>query len=241
MKIVRCLIAGLKVEVGVRFEKLQNCLEKYRYDFEDMPDICVVPEEERLNNAFKNNPSITPEDIEYIATGSMFYYSLLKFGGFMLHSSTIAKDGKAYIFTANSGTGKSTHTSLWQKYLADVTMINDDKPAIVLKNGTFYAVGTPWSGKNNESTDIAVPVGGLVLLNRGKVNSIRKATPTETVPFIMQQTLASKKEENTLILVDLLDKFLQSVPAFILECDISEEAVKTSYEALTGKEYIKGN
>ena len=42
-------------------------------------------------------------------------------------------------------------------------------------------------------------------------------------------------------MVDLLDKFLQFVPAFVLECDISEEAVKTSYEALTGKEYIKGN
>lgn len=241
MKIIRCLIADLKVEVGVRFRKLENCLEKYRYNFEGTPDINVIPEEERLNNAFKNNPSITPEDIEYIATGSMFYYGLLKFGGFMLHSSTIAKDGKAYIFTANSGTGKSTHTSLWQKYLSDVTMINDDKPAIMLRNGVFYAVGTPWSGKNNDSTDIAVPVGGLVLLNRGKVNKIRKATPTETVPFLMQQTLASKKEENTLMLVDLLDKFLQSVPAFYLECDMSEGAVKTSYEALTGNEYIKGN
>jgi len=241
MKSIRCLIADLKVEIGVRFKKLESRLEKYRYDFVGTPDICVVPEEERLNSAFKNNPSISPEDIEYIATGSMFYYSLLKFNGFMLHSSTIAKDGKAYIFTANSGTGKSTHTALWQKYFADVTMINDDKPAIVLKNGVFYAVGTPWSGKDNQSTDIAVPVGGLVLLNRGKINTIRKATPSETVPFIMQQTLASKREENTLMLADLLDKFLKSVPAFVLECDISEEAVKTSYEALTGKEYIKGN
>lgn len=241
MKIIRCLIADLKVEVGVRFEKLENCLEKYRYDFASTPDICIIPEEERLQSAFKNNPSISPENIEYIATGSMFYYKLLKFGGFMLHSSTIEKDGKAYIFTANSGTGKSTHTSLWQKYLADVTMINDDKPAIVLKDGTFYAVGTPWSGKNNESTNIAVPVGGLVLLKRGKVNTIRKAPPTETVPFLMQQTLASKKEENTLMQVDLLDKFLKSTPAYVLECDISEEAVKTSYEALTGKKYIKGN
>ncbi len=241
MKLIRCLIADLKVEVGVRFKKLESRLEKYHYDFIGTPDICVVPEEERLNSAFKNNLSISPEDIEYIATGSMFYYGLLKFNGFMLHSSTIAKDGKAYIFTANSGTGKSTHTALWQKYLSDVTMINDDKPAIVLKNGVFYAVGTPWSGKDNQSTDIAVPVGGLVLLNRGKINTIRKALPSETVPFIMQQTLASKREENTLMLVDLLDKFLKSVPAFVLECDISEEAVKTSYEALTGKEYIKGN
>lgn len=241
MKLIRCLIADLKVEIGVRFKKLENRLEKYRNDFVGTPDICVIPEEERLNRAFKNNPSISREDIEYIATGSMFYYGLLKFGGFMLHSSTIAKDGKAYIFTANSGTGKSTHTALWQKYLADVTIINDDKPAIVLKNGIFYAVGTPWSGKNNESTDIAVPVGGLVLLNRGKFNTIRKATPIETVPFLMQQTLASKKEENTLMLVDLLDKFLKSIPTYVLECDISEEAVKTSYEALTGKKYIKGN
>ncbi len=241
MEIVKCLIAGLKVTVGVRFDLLRGRIQKYCFDFSGEPDIAVIPGEEKFLEVCGYNPNLAPETVEYMVTGSIFYYKLLKFGGFMLHSSTIAKDGKAYIFSADSGTGKSTHTSLWQKYLSDVTMINDDKPAIKLDNGVFYAVGTPWSGKHDQNADIAVPIGGFVVLSRGKENKIRPAKPFETVPFIMRQTVFPAKPENTELLSELLDKFLTTVPAFHLECDISEQAVQTSYEALTGKKYIKGN
>ncbi len=240
MEIVKCLIAGLKVSVGIRFDRLRDRSMKYRCEFSGKPDITVIPDERKFSEVCESNPELTPETVEYIVTGSMFYYKLLKFGGFMLHSSTIAKNGKAYIFSADSGTGKSTHTALWQKYLSDVTIINDDKPAIKLRDGVFYAVGTPWSGKNDQNENIAVPVGGLVLLNRGQVNTIRPATPVEAVPFLMRQTMFPTKPENTELLSELLDKFLTTVPTYYLECDISEEAVKTSFEALTGEKYIKG-
>ena len=77
------------------------------------------------------------------------------------------------------------------------------------------------------------------MLNRGKINTIRPASPLETVPFLLRQTMFPTKSENTELLTGLLDKFLTVTPAFRLECDISEEAVKTSFEALTGKKYIK--
>ncbi len=241
MEIVKCLIAGLKVAVGIRYDRLRNRTEQYRYDFSGEPDITVMQDEESFLRICECNPELTPETVEYMVTGGIFYYQLLKFDGFMLHSSTIAKDGKAYIFSADSGTGKSTHTSLWQQYIDGVTMINDDKPAIRLINGVFCAIGTPWSGKNDKSSNIAVPVGGLIILKRGKQNTIRPAKPLETVPFLMRQTMLPKSSEKTDMLANLLNKFLTSTPTFCLECDISEEAVKTSYEALTGNKYIKRN
>ncbi len=239
MSLNRYLIAGLKVEMEVTGEMLRSRSEKYRFDFEGEPDISIVPQPDQLQKMGAEHPVLKPEAVEYLATGAMFYFRLLRFGGFLLHSSCIAYNGKAYIFSADSGTGKSTHTSLWQQYIDGVTMINDDKPAVKLIDGVFYAIGTPWSGKTAQNTDIQVPIGGFVMLSRGKVNKIYGGSIHEAIPFIMKQTMMSGKAESVDLLVDLMDKFLTSVPLFKLECDISEQAVITSFEALTGEKYIK--
>ncbi|MBQ3549572.1 MAG: hypothetical protein IJA41_01220 [Clostridia bacterium] len=239
MSVGRYLIAGLKVEMNVRGEMLRERSEKYRSDFEGEPDIVIDPEPEKLARLQEDFPRLKEDAVEYLGTGCIFYYRLLKFDGLMLHSSCIAYDGKAYIFSADSGTGKSTHTSLWREYIDGVTMINDDKPAIRLIDGVFYAIGTPWSGKTDQNTDIAVPVGGVALLKRGLENRITPAKPAEIVPFIMRQTMFPTKPENIDRLADLLDKFIRTVPIYDLECDISERAVITSFEALTKSKYVK--
>ena len=235
------LIADLKVEMEVNGDMLRSRSEKYRADFNGEPDMVIIPPKENLDRMQAEHPRLSPAAIEYLGTGCMFYYRLLKFGGFLLHSSTISYNGKAYIFTADSGTGKSTHTSLWRKFVDGVEMINDDKPAIKLIDDEFYAIGTPWSGKTDQNTDISVPVGGVVLLHRGTENRIRPATALETIPFLMRQTQLPSKPENVDILTDLLDKFIRKTPIFVLKCDMTEDAVKTSFEALTGTDYKKRN
>ena len=80
--------------------------------------------------------------------GEAFYARLLQYDGMLLHASCVEKDGKAYLFSAKSGTGKSTHTHLWLRAFPDSRIINDDKPAVRRMDGTFYACGTPFSGKN---------------------------------------------------------------------------------------------
>ncbi len=233
----RYVIAGLKVEMTPKFELLRSRSEKYLCDFEGDADIVLNITEENYVRAREVHAG-TPDDIiEYMSTGSIFYYRLLHFDGFLLHSSCISYNGKAYVFTADSGTGKSTHTSLWKDYIDNVTTVNDDKPAVRLIDGKFYAMGTPWSGKTDQNTDVAVPVSSVALLHRGKVNSIRPATSKESVPFLLRQTMFPSKLENTDLMLELLDKFLKAVPVYCLECDMSEEAVKTSFEAMTNEKY----
>lgn len=241
MSLQRYLIAGLKVEMEVKGEMLRERSEKYHFDFEGEPEISIIPGEDKLRLMCAEHPNMSENAVEYMSTGSIFYYRLLKFGGFMLHSSCISYGGRAYIFSADSGTGKSTHTSLWRQYIDGVTVINDDKPAVRLIDGQFYAIGTPWSGKTAQNADVAVPVGGAVLLYRGKENLIRPAVPTESVPFLLRQTMFPSRPENTDLMTDLLDKFLRTVPVYRLECDMSEDAVKTSFEALTKEKYTKRN
>lgn len=241
MGLDKYLIAGLKVEMEVNGAMLSERSLKYRFDFEGEPDISIIRDEDLFRQMCEQHPNLSENAVEYMSTGAAFYYRLLKFGGFMLHSSCISYRDKAYIFSADSGTGKSTHTSLWRKYIDGVTVINDDKPAVRLIDDRFYAIGTPWSGKTAQNTDISVPVGGVVMLYRGKENIVRPAGSTESVPFLIRQTMFPSRVENSDLLAELLDKFIRSVPVYRLECDMSEDAVKASFEALTKEKYIKRN
>ena len=239
MSTEKYLIAGLKVLMTANGNLLLERSRKYLSDFEGEPDIVIDLEPDKLEMMRQRHPTLQDEALEYLATGTLFYYRMLKFQGFMLHSSCIGYDSEAYIFSADSGTGKSTHTSLWQKYIEGVVMINDDKPAVRLIDGVFYAIGTPWSGKHDENCDIAVPLKAVALLKRGAENKIYPAKPIEAIPFLLRQTVMSPNEENMTLLTDLLDKFFRTVPVYWLECDMSEQAVITSFEKMTEKKYIK--
>ena len=106
-------------------------------------------------------------------------------------------------------------------------------------DGKFYAIGTPWSGKTDRNADIAVPVGAFAMLGRGETSSIEAGDVTRAVPFLLRQTMFPSKPENTDLLVELLDKFIRTVPIYDFKCNISEDAVKTSFETMTGEKYKK--
>ncbi len=242
MSTKRYIIAGLKVEMTTHYGMLEQRSLKYVADFDGEPDFTIEATEDKMDIMRAQSPNLTDSQREYIVTSAYFYNYLLEHDGFLLHSSAISYDGKAYLFSADCGTGKSTHTRLWCEYLGDaVKKINDDKPAIRLIDGVFCAIGTPWSGKTDENENVIVPVGGVVLLERGLENKIEPADRIRAVMALLRQTFFPPKRENTDRMAELMDKFIRSVPVFKLQCDMSEDAVKTSFEALTGTKYEKGN
>ena len=181
-------------------------------------------------------PHLSRDDSEYISTGTWFYAELLKFDGFLLHASAVVVDGKAYLFSAASGTGKSTHTSLWlQTFGNRAYILNDDKPALRCVDGKWYAYGTPWSGKYDINTNACVEVGGICFLRRGETNSIRPYTGAKAVFEFLQQTLRPKREDSRLVIMELLNRLMESVPVWQLECNMDPEAVRVSYEAMSGR------
>jgi hypothetical protein len=230
-------IADIFVEMTPCHNRLKKYAEKYLYVGNETPENVMKVEisEDILKMKNEEHSYLSAEDCEYIFFGACFASRLLKYNGFVLHSSAIAYKGNAYLFSADSGTGKSTHVGLWAKYLGDrVEIINDDKPAIRLIDGVFYAMGTPWSGKTSLNSDIAVPVGAVALLYRSKQNVITPAQTNDVVVSILKQTVLPRVDTKADILFDLLDKFVRSVKVFRFGCDVSEDAVKTSFEAMTG-------
>ncbi len=157
---------------------------------------------------------------------------LERFDGFFFHSSALMLNGEAYVFSAASGTGKSTHTSLWRKHFGDkVTMINDDKPIIRKNRGKFYIYGTPWMGKADIGNNIKAPVKAVFILKQGKVNSAVQITPGEVFNHILEATVVPRQSNIMSVLLNLLDEFFSSAPLFLLTCNLDDDAVTTAYNA----------
>ena len=151
----------------------------------------------------------------------------------LFHCSALELDGKAYLFTAPSGTGKSTHARLWRERFGErVTMINDDKPLLEVRDSGITVYGTPFAGKENLQTNTSAPVAGIVILHQAPENSIRRMTPREAYPMLLNQTYRRKDPEGMIRTLDLVQK-VSELPIYSLGCTISQEAVELAYRALT--------
>lgn len=161
----------------------------------------------------------------------------------LVHGAVIQYAGKAYLFTAPSGTGKSTHIMLWRQYLgADVRVVNGDKPFLripELPDQPPIAYGTPWAGKENWQENASAPLAGIVLLSRSEpgASTIRKVNPAACLDRVLRQIYLPKDALAAANTLELLDAVLARVPLYELACDMSEHAVHTSFEALTGRLY----
>ncbi len=151
----------------------------------------------------------------------------------LFHGSVIAVDGKAYLFTAKSGTGKSTHTRLWREYFGDrAVMINDDKPLIRITQDGVYAYGTPWDGKHRLSTNTYAPLAGICILRRGRENVIREITAHEAYPMLMQQCYRPMDTKALTATMQVLDQLKDTMNFYELYCNISKEAVEVAYNGM---------
>lgn len=196
-------------------------------------DITIEITKKRINDYVEAHPELDAGDWEYMLSGSDFYRSLIDFNGILLHSSCVVVDGYAYAFSADPGTGKSTHTGLWLKHFGDKAhILNDDKPAIRIIGGKAYACGTPWSGKYDWSTPEIVPLAGICFLQRSEENWIKRAETNKAVYNIFSQTARQISAEKMEKLFDVLEQIFSKVPIWDLGCNISEEAVLTSYNAM---------
>ena len=229
-------IAGLTVDMGYKYETMQKQAAAYKVDEVcETPDMKIYATDEILEQKQKEFPNLTLDNCEYLFTGAAFYSGLLYFGGFMLHSSAVVMDGKAYLFTADSGTGKSTHTALWQEAFGSdrAEILNDDKPAIRIGENGIFACGTPWSGKTALNINKIVPVGAIGFLERSKENWIERKQGGEVIAKLLKQTVRPPKLEEMDALLRYVDIVLKEVPVYSLGVNMTVDAAKMAYEAMS--------
>ena len=150
----------------------------------------------------------------------------------LFHGSAVAVDGECYLFCADSGTGKSTHTRLWREYFKErAVMINDDKPLIQIRDD-IRVFGTPWSGKHHLDTNTSAPLKAVCFLSRGKENAIRRIRKDEALPLLMQYAYRSENPDRLKRSVGLLLSMLDKIPMYALECNMEPEAAIVSYKGM---------
>lgn len=225
-------IADLIVEMDARGDLLRDRTRAYLYAGKSKPQINIDLTDEFFIGRSNKYPALSLDECRYVWMGEAFYLNLLDYSGFMLHSSCVEYKGNAYLFSARSGTGKSTHTHLWTANFEGARIINDDKPAIRCINGECYAYGTPFSGKNDESINARSKIRAVVFIERATENSIEKINAEQAIPLFFSQTIRPKTAKYMNTLLGLLDELLKIVPVFQLKCNMDKNAALVSYNGI---------
>lgn len=237
----RIKLAEQNIAIAARFLYVKEYCRDYLTAEEPAFSVCISPEDiafEREKSAREDQMEgravrhFSDEYLETLAVYRKIAVRLLDNNILLFHGSAISVDGVGYLFTAKSGTGKSTHTKLWrEKFGERAVMVNDDKPLLRIAENGVTAYGTPWDGKHRLSTNISVPLKAICVLERGKENRIAPITRRDACPMLMQQSYRPDNAAAMMKTMTLVDRLGSSVSLYRLECNMEPEAAETAYMA----------
>lgn len=224
-------IAGLKVEMEPKFGRLTRQSESYQSSgvpvMKIKPELC--DEKRTTMNGY------TEEDREYICCSATFCRNLIPYGRFFLHASAVVCEGEAYLFSAPSGTGKSTHTALWRQLFPESYILNDDKPIIQSQKGRITVWGSPFAGKTNLHVNREVPLRGICFLKQGSENRIRRVTEEEALALLLRNTWRPPGNDRMNQLLDTMEQVVTEIEIYEMSCTREAEAARLSYSVMKGK------
>lgn len=226
-------LAGLCVRVETPYRELVSFYQPYRCQEDPDFTIVVSPDD------FQKESLLSPQALDWEVFGLATYRKLsiqaLDYNCILFHSSAIAVNGRGYLFSAPSGTGKSTHSLLWKEILDKrLSVVNDDKPLLRLINGTWFVCGSPWKGKHNLGNDQQVPIQGICFLKQSNENRIFKINKTTAIPLVLNQVLRPRDIEKMDKLLELIDNLLNEVPMWQLYCLPNQAAASLCYNTMKG-------
>lgn len=198
-------------------------------------------EAERIRLLSKKNPgdaleASTPQLLERLVLCRMVARALPPLDRVLFHGSCLTYDGIAVLFTAKSGTGKSTHTRLWRQSFGEhVTMLNDDKPFLHIGKDSVTAYGSPWTGKHSLGSNIAAPLKAICFVCRSEENWIEPADAREAFTLLLQQTFTPEEPQALLQTLALVERMSRNVPFYRLHCNMDPQAAQVALEGVSKK------
>ncbi len=235
-------IAGAVARVECLFESTPLYFRAYLTEEREDFSVAVTPEnlcfeqaqldEEADREGFRRRVFTDPF-LERAAIQRAFGEHLFEKKVLLVHGSAVAVDGRGYLFMARSGTGKSTHTRLWREVFGSrAVMVNDDKPFVALSGETVTIFGSPWSGKHGLDSNIAVPLAGICILERGPENCITPMEPEAALPRLLQESYRPLDDEKEGAFHTLVEQLAYRVRLWRMECNKKPDAALVAYEAM---------
>ncbi len=228
------IIAGVIIKISYSYECTGKYFQKYFYAGDKPVDVSIEISREDIENEGKIFPNTQDDFLENLAVlRKLSKILLVEYDGMLFHGSSIAVDDKGYVFTAPSGTGKSTHTKLLKELLGDkMAYINDDKPIFRVIDGTVYVCGSPWNGKHGRGNNISAPLKAVCVVKRGVENRIEKVSSLIALKYLFEQSIGFDDEQSAKKVLDILSLITKQANFYVLHCNMDISSAKCSYEGM---------
>lgn len=238
----RIALAGQVIGVSALYEQTRTFCKNYLTDAPASFEVAVTP----ADIAYERQRSARADELEgaavrehadpYLETLAVYRklaQLLVQDDILLMRGAVVAVDGQAYLFTAKSGTGKTTHTRLWMRQFGDrAVMVNGDKPLLHITSEGVTVYGTPWDGKEHLSTNTSCPLKALCILTRSETNHIERISKKEALPMLCQQSYRPCSPIGAQKMLALVDRLGSSVPLYRLGCNMEPEAALVAYHGM---------
>ena len=228
------LFADIPVEIICIHEYLVRQCRDYITDKTPVISMEMTESDIRQEQARSEEKGFSEGYFESLALYRKLCNRLARENIILFHSCAVSMDGRAYLFAAPSGTGKSTHASLWQKAFGErVHIINGDKPLIKVSSEHITVYGTPWNGKEHWGENTSAIIAGICFLSRGEQNKVKPISGNDAMPLLYRQVYKTSSAEELSHIMKSLTEIAQRIPLWQLECNISLEAAELSYSTMS--------
>lgn len=238
----RIALAGQVIGVSALYEQTRTFCKNYLTDAPASFEVAVTP----ADIAYERQRSARADELEgaavrehadpYLETLAVYRklaQLLVQDDILLMHGAVVAVDGQAYLFTAKSGTGKTTHTRLWMRQFGDrAVMVNGDKPLLHITSEGVTVYGTPWDGKEHLSTNTSCPLKAVCILTRSETNHIERISKKEALPMLCQQSYRPCSPIGAQKTLALVNRLGSSVPLYRLGCNMEPEAALVAYHGM---------
>ena len=234
---MKLLIAGLVVEMDPKYEDTRKLAVPFLYEGDRAPDITLDVSDEYLNSLCRRaTDKSTRGQMENLAFSTQFNRRAIRFQTMLVHSSAVVCDGRAYLFSADSGVGKSFHTRLWLQAFGDrVHILNDDKPVVCMSGEVPMVCGTPFDGGTGIALNESVPLGAIVFIERGGQNAVRVPAAKEIIQRLYFQTVRIVNAATADRMLDNFARLISMTKFYVLTCNTDIAAAYTAYNAVAGE------
>ena len=233
-------LVGLPVGITLRCSGYQSYFAPFRSNEAPVAHAEVTDTARRaafpLYKAALAHTGMLPTDayVEEAELCSKVCDALLPFDRAIFHAVAFEWRGKAWLFAAPSGTGKTTQYKLW-KYLfePEVQMLNGDKPVLRFRADDVLVCPSPWAGKENMAQARTAPLGGVILLAQANENRMLRLTPQAATVRIFSQFMSSMDTpEQVQQIAAMAHRLLQRVPVWLLRNRGDPDSARLAHDTL---------
>lgn len=229
-------LAGITFELNTIYGNIWYFCKDFLTDNEK-PDFIITlsqkeidKEWERISITENNDDSLRQRSMYPILERKAFFRKIVDIlssrSVLLMHGSVISNGKAAYMFTAPSGTGKTTRAHLFIENHPDYYILNGDKPLVKVEDDRVVVYGSPWKGKECEGVNANAPLKAIFLLVRSDHTKITELKVCDAFGFLTTQTCIPANSKQTQNMLHLIEELEGKTKIFLFESTPTKESVE---------------